>query len=164
MNITSFLSSLDGLNLNYLLNEPMKNHTTFKTGGAADVFITVKNQDELSSVLKSAKENEVPVFILGKGSNLLVSDDGIEGVVINLSGMCSITVDKTKLICQSGASLAAACIAARDNCLSGLEFAYGIPGNVGGALYMNAGAYDGEMSQVVESAVVMDFDGNVSTG
>ena len=163
MNITSFLKGLDSIGLSYLTNEPMKNHTSFKTGGNADVFVTVKSRDELAFVLKKAKENSVPVFVLGKGSNLLVSDKGIDGVVINLFGMSDIIVNDTEMITGSGVSLAAACVKARDNSLSGLEFAYGIPGTVGGAVYMNAGAYGGEISQVIKSAEVMDFDGNIFT-
>jgi len=161
MDITSFLNCLDKFNIEYRLNEPMEKHTTFKTGGAADVFICVKDRKELSNVLKAAKETSVPCFILGKGSNLLVSDDGIEGAVINLSLMDEISVNGTDLVCGTGANLAAVCLKARDNSLSGLEFAFGIPGSLGGALYMNAGAYGGEMSEVIESAEVMDFEGNV---
>lgn len=163
MNLTSFLNSLEKNSIKYKANEPMKNHTSFKTGGEADVFLSVKNRDELAFVLKLAKENDVPVFILGKGSNLLVSDKGIDGVVISLFEMSDITVLDTKMVCGSGVSLAAACVKARDNSLSGLEFAYGIPGTVGGAVYMNAGAYGGEISQVIVSAEVMDFDGNIFT-
>ena len=163
MNITSFVDCLDKFNVEYKLNEPMEKHTTFKTGGAADVFITASAKDQLSSILSLAKEKKVPCFVLGKGSNLLVSDDGIEGAVISLSAFDGISVNDTEMVCGAGANLAAVCLTARDNCLSGLEFAFGIPGSVGGALYMNAGAYGGEMSEVVKSAEVMDLQGNVFT-
>ena len=163
MDLTSFLGGLNNLGISYSTDESMKNHTSFKTGGRADVFVCALCRNELCSVLNLAKENDVPVFVLGKGSNLLVSDNGIEGVVISLANMSNITVTDTKMVCDAGVSLAAACIKAKDNGLSGLEFAYGIPGTVGGAVYMNAGAYGGEISQVIKSAEVMDFDGNIFT-
>ena len=127
----------------------MKKHTTFKIGGEADVFVAPLNEIELEFVLKTANEYSVPVFILGKGSNILVSDKGIEGAVVCLNKMDKITVEGEEIICESGANLSAVCMAALENGLTGLEFAYGIPGSVGGALYMNAGAYGGEMSDVV---------------
>ena len=107
------------------------------------------------------KEFNLPLLLLGKGSNLLVSDKGIAGVVISLDGLDSVTVDGDTVTCGAGASLRAVCLAAQKSSLSGLEFAYGIPGTVGGALYMNAGAYGGEMSQVVVSATALDRDGNI---
>lgn len=133
-------------------NEPMSNHSGFKTGGNADLFIAVKNEEMLKTVLETAKALQVPVFILGKGSNLLVSDKGIEGAVISLKELSEIKIEDTVVTAGAGASLTALCVACAGAGLSGLEFAYGIPGSVGGALYMNAGAYGGEMSQVVSSA------------
>ena len=162
MDIISFLKSLDTAGIQYHRNEPMCKHTTFKTGGNADVFLDLSSRETLIYALNAAKEFSVPVFILGKGSNILVSDDGIEGVVICLSGLDEIKICANHAVCGAGAPLAAVCISARDAGLSGMEFAYGIPGTLGGALYMNAGAYGGEMSQVVKSAEVLDLDGNIS--
>lgn len=160
MQLDNLCGRLDEYKIEYIKDEPMSRHTTFKIGGNADVFVKVKNQDELKTVLSLTKEFDLPYFILGKGSNLLVSDKGIEGIVISLDGMIDIKIDGDTVICGAGASLRAVCLAAQKASLSGLEFAYGIPGTVGGALYMNAGAYGGEMSQVVVSATACDRDGN----
>ena len=141
-------------------DEFMKNHTSFKIGGKADYFVNVCSLQELKAVIKKAKELEIPYFVLGKGSNLLVSDKGIDGIVICLTGFNNITVSGDEIIADSGASLAHVCMKAYENGLTGLEFAYGIPGTVGGGLYMNAGAYGGEMSQVVVSAECIDSDAN----
>ena len=141
-------------------NINMKNHTSFKIGGAADYFVNVKDLAELKKVIKKAKELALPFFILGKGSNLLVSDKGIEGVVVCLTCFNEVTVCGDEITACAGASLAQVCMRAYENGLTGLEFAYGIPGTVGGGLYMNAGAYGGEMSQVVISAEYIDEYGN----
>ena len=141
--------------------ENMKNHTSFKIGGAADYFVNVKCLEDLEKVIKKAKELNLPFFILGKGSNLLVSDKGIEGGVICLTQFNDVTVCGDVIKACAGASLAQVCVKAYENSLTGLEFAYGIPGTVGGGLYMNAGAYGGEMSQVVISAEYIDLDGTM---
>ncbi len=141
----------------------MKNHTSFKIGGNADFFVEVCSLQQLKAVILKLKELKIPYFILGKGSNLLVSDNGIEGAVISLSGLNKITVCGEEIEAQAGASLAKVCTIALENCLTGLEFAFGIPGSVGGALYMNAGAYGGEMSQVAVLAECIDSDVNVET-
>lgn len=159
MFIAEFIKSLSDNKIEYVLNEPMLKHTTFKIGGTADAFVTVCNNQQLKTVLYAAKKFSVPYFILGKGSNLLVSDGGIEGAVISLSGMDEIETKGDEIICGAGASLRSVCLAALNAQLTGLEFAYGIPGSVGGALYMNAGAYGGEMSNVVVSATALDSDG-----
>lgn len=160
MKLDNLCVRLTECKIEYTRNEPMSRHTTFKIGGNADIFVKVKNEDELKTVLSLTKEFDLSLFVLGKGSNLLVSDKGIEGVVINLDGLDSVTVDGDTVTCGAGASLRAVCMSAQKAGLSGLEFAYGIPGTVGGALYMNAGAYGGEMSQVVVSATALDRDGN----
>ncbi len=152
MKLDSFKASLLETGIHFLENEKMSLHTTFKIGGDADVFIEVKNTKELENTLKLAKENDVPCLILGKGSNLLVSDLGIEGAVISNRLLDNITVEGNRIICESGAHLSKLCTAALNSGLTGLEFAYGIPGSVGGALFMNAGAYGGEMVQVVTGA------------
>lgn len=142
--------------IKYFENEPMCQHTSFKTGGNADIFVKVADTSELSSVLNKLCELHIPYFIIGKGSNLLVSDKGIEGAVVSLSDMDKITVEGECITAGAGASLAAVCVVALKNSLTGLEQLYGIPASVGGALYMNAGAYGGEMSQTVESAQFID--------
>ncbi|WP_294907734.1 UDP-N-acetylmuramate dehydrogenase [uncultured Ruminococcus sp.] len=134
-------------------NEPMSKHTSFKIGGNADVYIKVNNLSKLSTILKECQDSDVDYMILGNGSNLLVSDDGIRGVVIRLDGDFRkiALVDDTTIFCGAGATLAYLCKFALNCGLSGLEFAWGIPGTVGGAVFMNAGAYDGEMKDVVHS-------------
>ncbi len=145
-------------------NEPMKNHTTFHIGGNADCFCEVKTVDALKKILTLCRENNIPCFIIGLGSNLLVSDNGFKGIVIKLSGtFTEMSVEENKIFCGAGASLASACVLARKNSLSGLEFAWGIPGSVGGAAYMNAGAYDGEMKDVISEVTFMDSFGNIKT-
>ncbi len=146
--------------IKYLKNEPMKNHTTFKTGGPADYLVNVASLEELKEVILLAKQTATPFMVLGKGSNILVSDKGIEGAVISLCKMDEISVNGNVITAKSGASLASVCMKALEASLTGLEFAYGIPGTVGGGLYMNAGAYSGEMSQVVLSAKYIDLNGN----
>lgn len=132
-------------------NELMKNHTSFKIGGTADLLITATTEKGLIKLLRACREKKVPVFTLGKGSNLLVSDKGIAGVVLKLGGVFkNITlIDDDEIFCGAGASLARLCNFAYENALSGLEFAWGIPGTAGGAAFMNAGAYGGEMKDVL---------------
>ncbi len=142
-------------------DEPMKNHTSFKIGGCVDYFVKCSSVEQLKSVVKKANQLNVPFFVLGKGSNVLVSDKGIEGAVISLELLDKITVNGDELTASAGVSMAQVCTTACENGLTGLEFAYGIPGTVGGGLYMNAGAYGGEMSQVVTSAQYIDCDGEI---
>ncbi|MDD5952627.1 MAG: UDP-N-acetylmuramate dehydrogenase [Oscillospiraceae bacterium] len=144
--------------------EPMDRHTTFKIGGPADVLITVETVDGLRTVLEEVHRLEIPCHILGRGSNLLVSDDGIRGAVVLLSGEFSqCTVEGNTITCGAAAPLSTLCRAAQEHSLTGLEFAWGIPGSVGGALFMNAGAYGSEMKNVVVSATHMTMDGQVHT-
>lgn len=146
-----------------LLEEPMAKHTSFRIGGPADVLAQPGNEAELAELLKRAAGHAVPVTLVGNGSNLLVRDKGIRGLVIKLSNLfSSITVDGNVLTFGSGISLAMASKKAASLSLSGLEFAVGIPGTIGGAVYMNAGAYDGEMAKVVTSVQVMDRQGQSS--
>lgn len=163
MKLDNLTNRLSELKIEYVKDEPMSRHTTFKIGGNADLWVKVKSIAELKTVLSLAKEFDAPCFVLGKGSNLLVSDNGIEGIVISLDGLDEVKIDGNTVVCGAGASLRAVCIAAQKASLTGLEFAYGIPGTVGGALYMNAGAYGGEMSQVVVTATAIDFEGNETT-
>lgn len=143
-------------------NAPMKEYTTFKVGGPAEYLVKVNTSEELSCLVKSFKDRKLPYMVLGNGSNLLVSDEGIEGAVLKLDGdFLDVRCEGDKIIAGSGALLSKVCVLARDRGLSGLEFAFGIPGTVGGAMVMNAGAYDGEMALVVESVELMDEDGKI---
>ncbi len=159
----AFAAFCKDLGLSYRLNEPMKNHTGFKTGGNADIFVEISDAECLSAVLETANALNTPVFVLGKGSNLLVSDKGIEGAVLSLSGLDEIIIDGERVTAGAGASLTALCVAVANEGLSGLEFAYGIPGTVGGGLFMNAGAYGGEMADVVVSADYITPEGEMGT-
>ena len=144
-------------------NEPMKNHTTFLVGGPADIFLT-PSAEELPAVLSVCREEQVPVTVIGNGSNLLVGDQGIRGVVICIgSGMRGIRVDGEKIFLEAGVTLAAAAKQAAKAGLTGLEFASGIPGTFGGAVVMNAGAYGGEMKDVIVSVRVISEDGEILT-
>ena len=131
----------------------MRKHTTFRVGGPADFFVSVKSRDALLRVTSFLKENGISYFLLGNGSNLLVSDAGYRGVILQLSGdLAEISFDGECVTAGAGVQLMRLAAQAAERGLSGMEFASGIPGTVGGAIVMNAGAYGGEMGQVVESA------------
>lgn len=147
--------------IEYKSNEPMCCHTSFKIGGPADFFVSIADSSQLKKTVLKLKELGISYFILGKGSNLLVSDEGIEGAVISLLSMNKVEVLDDVIVADAGASLVSVCVAAANNCLTGLEFAYGIPASVGGALFMNAGAYGGEMVDVVLKAEYVDGNGNI---
>ena len=143
-------------------DEPMSRHTTFRIGGNADYFVKPGNADEVAAVIAVCREYNIPYFILGNGSNLLVSDDGYRGMIINImDNMDSVTVDGRINTAQAGAMLVRVSVMARDNALTGLEFASGIPGTIGGAVYMNAGAYGGEMKNVVKTVRAIDEYGRI---
>ena len=147
---------------NIRLQEPMAGHTTFRIGGPADCFLQPENEKQLIQVLNYLKKVEMPYFILGKGSNLLVSDEGFRGVVIQIgAGMSRIAVAGNKISAQAGATMAQVARSAWEHGLTGLEFAAGIPGTVGGGVVMNAGAYDGEMSYVVEQVSMVNGEGEI---
>lgn len=145
------------------MDEPMSEHTTFRIGGPADLFVLPGNADEVRQTLAILKASGVPYFILGCGSDLLVDDAGYRGAIVSLARFDRIRVEGTKLAAGAGATLKDVCAAAQTAGLSGLEFACGIPGSVGGAAFMNAGAYDGVTSDVLESLVAIDADGGVRT-
>lgn len=146
-----------------LLDEPMSRHTSFRIGGPADMMAMPKNETELCNLLQKAAANNIPVTLIGNGSNLLVRDKGIRGLVIKLGNMLNeIKVEENGITFGSGVSLALASRKAAENSCTGMEFAVGIPGSIGGAVYMNAGAYDGEMANVVTSVRVMDAAGKVT--
>jgi UDP-N-acetylmuramate dehydrogenase len=146
---------------NILIDEPMKNHTSFKVGGPADVLVTPESYEEVINVIKLCNENKIPYYILGRGSNLIVRDGGIRGIIIKLTKLDKITVEAEKITVESGVDLCKVSKIALENNLAGFEFACGIPGTVGGAVTMNAGAYNGEISQVIDSALVVDKNGNL---
>ena len=146
---------------------PMSRYTTLRLGGPADLLASPASVEQLSRALKAAREEELPVTIIGNGSNLLVRDGGIRGLVIRLGEGFGAVTEPTplpdgcfSLTAQAGATVQKLCNAAADAALTGLEFAFGIPGTVGGAVYMNAGAYGGEMKDVLHSVTAMDMEGN----
>ena len=163
MNAEALADFLESENIEYRQNEPMRAHTTFKIGGEADIFIIPASPAALIYAVKKCNELEIPYFILGNGSNLLVSDGGIEGAVISLSGINGISSDGEKITCGAGAMLSSVCLKALSLSLTGLEFAYGIPGTAGGALYMNAGAYGGQTADIIESAECLTAAGEIKT-
>lgn len=144
-------------------NEPMSEHTTFKIGGPCDVFVMPQTVEQLAQVIACCEEKGYTYMLLGEGSNLLVRDGGIAGVVISTSALKGITFNGNEVYAEAGLSMAELCQAIQKQGLSGLAFACGIPGSLGGAVFMNAGAYNGELKDVVKSVVVCDTKGNIAT-
>ncbi|MDC2864452.1 MULTISPECIES: UDP-N-acetylmuramate dehydrogenase [unclassified Bacillus (in: firmicutes)] len=142
-------------------DEPLKKYTFTKTGGNADYFILPTTYQEVQDVIKYANQNNIEFTILGNGSNLIIKDGGIRGIVLNLTKLTDISLKDNKVIVQSGATIIDTSKFVLENHLTGLEFACGIPGTVGGAVYMNAGAYGGEISHVIESVLVLTRDGEI---
>lgn len=147
---------------NILLGEPMSRHTTFRIGGEADCFVEIESMEQLTHLQRYLQMVEQPCLILGNGSNLLVSDRGYAGVVLHVgSRMQQIQVQGERMIVQAGALMSQVAQTACEHSLTGLEFASGIPGTIGGGVIMNAGAYGGEISQVADMVKVVDRQGNV---
>lgn len=145
-----------------LIDEPMKKHTTFRIGGSADYYVLPKTIEEVQQVVEACKEAEIPYYVLGNGSNLLVSDKGYRGVIIQLyRNLNQIEVEGTKIRAQVGALLSQIAGEALRHCLTGFEFAAGIPGTLGGAVVMNAGAYGGEMKDVLQEVTALSKDGEI---
>lgn len=145
---------------NLLVNEPMWRHITFRVGGNADYYITPENDKQVSEIINYLKKADIPYYIIGNGSNLLVKDAGFRGAIIEIGNkFANIQVEGNKIIAGAGAILAKVAVKALENELSGMEFAHGIPGTLGGAVTMNAGAYGGEMKDIIESVKVLDEDG-----
>ena len=145
-----------------VLNELMSRHTTFRVGGEAACLLKVSNSKELSRIITFLRETEHDFFVLGNGSNLLVSDNGYDGIVLKLEGeFGEVRTDGLKIVAGAGVSLSKVAKTALDEGLTGMEFASGIPGTLGGAVVMNAGAYDGEMKQIIKEVTVMDREGNI---
>lgn len=161
-NIQNIIEGAEKIGINYRLDAPMSEYTSFRTGGKADVVFLPSSELQLRSLLRMCSDEEVKPFVFGNGSNLLVSDDGIRGVSIRLANNFEEIrlLDETTIYCSAGTKLATLCKFALEHSLTGLEFAYGIPGTAGGAAYMNAGAYGGEMKDVLTCCTHLDFEGN----
>ena len=146
---------------NVWLNEPLSKHTTYKIGGPADVMVQPRSVEQVVSVIRACNQMDVPFFVMGNGSNLLVRDGGVRGVVLNIaSAMSDVAVDGNRITAGAGALLGHIVKCALEAALSGLEFASGIPGSFGGAAAMNAGAYGGDMKSILQSVTAIDRDGN----
>lgn len=160
--ILSIIELAKKLDIKYLENEPMSTHTTFRVGGNATLILFPKSEDDVVEIVKYCNENRIRLLPIGNGSNLLVSDDGIDACVVCFdSNFAQIKLlDDETIFVESGASLMRVCRFALENSLSGLEFAFGIPGSCGGAAFMNAGAYGGEMKDVLYKCTHIDKDGN----
>ena len=147
---------------NVKIEEPMSKHTTFRIGGPAQFFVTPQNMEELGQVVLLCQAEKVPFFVMGHGSNLLISDKGMRCVVIQLyNNFANYKIDGERVYAMAGAMLSKLGAATKEAKLTGFEFAAGIPGTLGGAVMMNAGAYGGEMKDIVEKVQLMDYDGNL---
>lgn len=163
MNITELEIFLNDINCKYILNESLKKYTSFKIGGPCPILLKPEDVTQISEIVKYCNIHNINYLVLGNGSNVLISDNGFNGIVIHLgSNFSKIKVLENNIIeCQSGVSLIKLAKTALDNSLTGVEFAWGIPANVGGAVYMNAGAYDGEMKDIVKKVEFVDLNGNI---
>ena len=151
-------------NIEFRCGEMLSAHSTFRIGGPADWFVQPDTAEKLVSTVEICKQYDVPYYFLGNGSNILFGDEGYRGVIIDISALApQITCEDAVISVSAGCGLGRLCIFARDKALSGLEFAYGIPGTVGGAVYMNAGAYGGEIKDVLLDATILEQDGTVHT-
>ena len=161
-NISNIIAGAEKIGCRYRSDVPMSEYTSFKTGGKADIVFLPSTELQLRSILRMCSDEEIKPFVFGNGSNLLVSDEGIRGVTIRLSNNFEEIklINDTTIFCTAGTKLATLCKFALDHSLTGLEFAYGIPGTAGGAAYMNAGAYGGEMKDVLYSCTHIDYSGN----
>lgn len=145
-------------------NESMANHCTFRCGGKAELYVVPGSVEELAQVIQICKENSYPYMVIGNGSNILVQDEGYKGAIIEINNrISSIDVIGEEIVADAGAKLSMVAMAAYENDLAGFEFAHGIPGNVGGAVVMNAGAYGGEMKDVLKWVKVLNNEGEIET-
>ena len=158
------IKEFERISENIKYNEPMSAHTTFRIGGCADVFADVSSAEEIRSLIDICRENDYPYMVVGNGSNLLVGDNGIRGLVIHVGrNMAEINVDGEKVYAQAGALMSAVAAVCLENELMGFEPMSGIPGTIGGGIFMNAGAYGGELSQVIETVTYLDDNGEIIT-
>ena len=141
------------------IDEPLHLHTLTKMGGPADIFVSPTNEDETAYTVKYAYENNIPLLLLGNGSNMVVRDGGVRGIVLNLKSLNTVRIEGLQLYAQGGANIKEVSKIAADNTLTGFEFACGIPGSVGGAMAMNAGAYGGEIKDIILQATVLTKEG-----
>ena len=162
MDIKSLKSGAEALGFRCTLDEPMREHTSFLIGGPADLFIEVADVNKMPQLLALLKECDVPFTVVGRGTNLLVSDEGIGGAVVFMADE-SLNFDGETVTAAAGVKLTKMCVEAKVLSLSGFEFACGIPGTVGGAVYMNAGAYGGEISDTLKEVQYLDADGEFHT-
>lgn len=161
--MTELIEFCKKINCEYVQNEPMAKHTTFKIGGNASLVVFPESETQISEIVKAAKQAGIRLITIGNGSNLLVDDDGIDACVMILDEHFSDIklIDEETIYASAGAMLIKVCRFAYENGLSGLEFAYGIPGTCGGGAFMNAGAYGGEMKDVLVKCSHIDKDGNI---
>lgn len=151
-------------NCNAIEGAELSDYTTFKIGGACRTLIDVNSAESVAEILRYIRENNVKYAVIGRGSNIIASDDGFDGVIIHFgSSFAEVSVNGTSITAQAGAMLSAICRKAQEYGLSGMENLFGIPGTVGGALYMNAGAYGSEMKDIVISAEYIDENGSIQT-
>lgn len=150
--------------LDFTCGEMLSGHSTFRIGGPADWFVRPKNAEDIQKAISVCKDAGIPYYILGNGSNILFGDAGYRGVMIDMTALpADLVCEDTCVSVSAGCSLTKLCLFARDHGLAGLAFAYGIPGTVGGAVYMNAGAYGGEIKDVLVEATVLEADGSIRT-
>lgn len=146
---------------NIKIDEKLSTYVNFKVGGPADILLIPNSKEQVIKSIAVCKENNIPVYVIGNGSNILVRDGGFRGVVISLKGVHNVTVNDDRIEAECGAMLKEVSDKAMENSLTGFEFACGIPGTIGGAVFMNAGAYDGEIAHVIESAELIDENCNI---
>lgn len=164
MSICEFTEFVAERGFDYIFDAPMSEYTTFKIGGKADILIQPRSVEELLEIIESAEKCEVPITFIGNGSNLLVLDGGIRGAVIKFGqNMAKTTVDEDVITAQCGITMARLASIAAENSLTGFEFASGIPGTLGGGIVMNAGAYKGELKDVIIEATALCEDGTIKT-
>jgi len=157
-----FLEYAESEGFSALRSAPLLGYTSFKIGGPAEVLAFPRNAEQFAGAMRICRESGIPTFILGNGSNLLVSDRGFSGIVLSTSGLRGLRLEGNRIFCGAGEKLKALCVFALEHSLSGLEFAYGIPGSAGGAAFMNAGAYGGEMKDVLRACRYLTADGKIA--
>lgn len=156
--LDDFLSLCDADAISVQRHLPLKQFCTFRIGGEADYLLTPKSEDAFCSLLRFLLQEDIRFFLLGKGSNILFDDNGYRGVIVSTKALNGIRVEGNRLIAQAGASVGSLSAAAERASLTGMEFLYGIPGSIGGAVYMNAGAYDGEISHILSGVRCFDCE------
>lgn len=162
-NFTELAEALRRQGIAVEVDVPLADHVSFRLGGPCELLVKPKTLSEIRAALAAVRAAGVPYYLLGNGSNLLVADEGYPGVVLLTTGLSRLEIAGNRITAEAGVSLAKLCTAAQKQGLSGLEFAFGIPGSVGGAIYMNAGAYGGEIKDALQSVTFLDEDGKENT-